>query len=189
MQTDIDALKLADTGLNTAIGNEATARTNADSALQTNINAVSASIPEMSVTPDPYKGIERDAQGRAFAADPASGAVDQTLVTANWVSQTGAGAPNNLAHTNADENIAGIKNFTGNRLRITAPIPYIEAFGTSYIAGTPNQYEWFFQIRDVNGVEVGDLFFSTDRNGNSQLSVALRKADGTTVTRILATSM
>ena len=129
----------------------------------------------------------RDANGRMQAADPAAGATDKTLVTANWVSQTGAGAPNNLAHRNGDEDIDGVKNFTGSKMRLSAPIPYLECYG-AYIAGTPNQYEGFFQIKDVNGVEIGDLYFSTDSNGNSQLSVALRKADGSTITKIIATS-
>ena len=38
----------------------------------------------------------RDGNGRMQAADPAAGATDKTLVTANWVSQTGNRAPNNL---------------------------------------------------------------------------------------------
>lgn len=49
----------------------------------------------------------RDSDGRMQAADPASGATDKTLVTANWVSQTGAGAPNNLLHTNGTESKSG----------------------------------------------------------------------------------
>lgn len=53
----------------------------------------------------------RDANGRLQAADPASGATDKTLVTANWVSQTGDSAPNNLMHRNANETVDGIKNF------------------------------------------------------------------------------
>ena len=51
----------------------------------------------------------RDANGRMQAADPASGATDKTLVTANWVSQTGSGTPNNLMHTNGDETANGTK--------------------------------------------------------------------------------
>ena len=47
------------------------------------------------------------------AADPASGATDKTLVTANWVSQTGAGAPNNLLHTNGNETFTGVKTNAG----------------------------------------------------------------------------
>ena len=187
VQSDIAANKAAINDCFDSITSEQAARQSADATLQTNINAVSASIPDMSVTPDIYKGVKRDSQGRAFAADPAAGATDKTLVTANWVSQTGAGAPNNLVHRNGDEDIDGIKNFTGSRMRLSAPIPYLECYGT-YIAGTPNQYEGFFQIRDVNGVEIGDLYFSTDSNGNSQLSVALRKADGSTITKMIATS-
>ena len=45
----------------------------------------------------------RDANGRMQAADPAAGATDKTLVTANWVSQTGEGKPNNLLHSNGTE--------------------------------------------------------------------------------------
>ena len=103
VQTDIDVGKA---GLKNCIANiitEREERQNADAALQTNINAARASIPEMSIVPDPYKGIERDAQGRAFAADPASGATDKTLVTANWVSQTGDSGPNNLIHRSGTE--------------------------------------------------------------------------------------
>lgn len=53
----------------------------------------------------------RDANGRMQAADPASGATDKTLVTANWVSQTGAGAPNNLLHTTGNESKSGVITF------------------------------------------------------------------------------
>lgn len=54
----------------------------------------------------------RDSDGRMQAADPASGATDKTLVTANWVSQTGDSAPNNLVHRTGNESIAGSKTFT-----------------------------------------------------------------------------
>ena len=111
VQADIAANKAAINDCFDSLTSEQLARQNADAALQTNINAVSASIPEMSMTPDPYKGVKRDAQGRAFAADPASGATDKTLVTANWVSQTGDGAPNNLAHRNGNEVWDGEKTF------------------------------------------------------------------------------
>lgn len=45
----------------------------------------------------------RDSDGKLFGADPASGATDKTLVTANWVSQTGDSAPNNLLHKSGAE--------------------------------------------------------------------------------------
>ena len=54
----------------------------------------------------------RDGNGRMHAADPASGATDKTLVTANWVSQTGAGRPNNLIHDGGNETVGGTKTFT-----------------------------------------------------------------------------
>lgn len=111
VQTDLDNLAAADVTLQGNINAEALARQNADSTLQTNINAVLASIPDMSVTPDPYKGVERDAQGRAFAADPASGATDKTLTTANWISQTGNSSPNNLVHRYGNETIYNDKLF------------------------------------------------------------------------------
>ena len=53
----------------------------------------------------------RDSNGRLVAADPAAGATDKTLTTANWVSQTGDSAPNNLVHKSGNETIAGIKTF------------------------------------------------------------------------------
>ena len=109
IQADIAANKAAINDCFDSITTEQDDRHDADAALQTNINAVKASIPEMSTTPDPYKGVERDAQGRALAADPASGAVDQSLVTANWASQSGDSAPNNLAHRNGNETWNGVK--------------------------------------------------------------------------------
>lgn len=53
----------------------------------------------------------RDANGRMRAADPASGATDKTLVTANWVSQTGDSSPNNLVHRRGSETIYDDKLF------------------------------------------------------------------------------
>lgn len=55
----------------------------------------------------------RDANGRMQAADPASGATDKTLVTANWVSQTGDSGPNNLIHKTGNETVGNIKTFSG----------------------------------------------------------------------------
>ena len=48
-------------------------------------------------------------QGTLKSNDPATGATDKTLVTANWVSQTGDTAPNNVAHRNGNETWLGIK--------------------------------------------------------------------------------
>ena len=53
----------------------------------------------------------KDSNGRMQAANPASGATDNTLITANWISQTGNTAPNNVVHRTANEDIDGIKTF------------------------------------------------------------------------------
>ena len=54
----------------------------------------------------------RDANGRLKAADPASGATDKTLVTANWISQTGDSSPNNAVHRSGNETVNGTKRMT-----------------------------------------------------------------------------
>lgn len=51
----------------------------------------------------------RDSAGRMQAADPAAGATDKTLTTANWISQTGSGKPNNLIHDSGNEDVNGTK--------------------------------------------------------------------------------
>jgi len=131
VQTDINALKAADVTLQGNITAEATARGNADAALQTNINTVQAGIPgaaaaavaadptvaqlivdmndkvdvsDVAINETPNTIAKRNGSGRLVAADPASGATDKTLVTANWVSQTGDNAPNNLVHKTGNEN-------------------------------------------------------------------------------------
>ena len=58
----------------------------------------------------------RDANGRMQAADPAAGATDKTLVTANWVSQTGDNAPNNLIHKSGNETKRG--TFTADVIKV-----------------------------------------------------------------------
>lgn len=69
----------------------------------------------------------RDGNGRMQAADPAVGATDKTLVTANWVSQTGDTAANNLLHRTGNEVVFNRKNaaFIANNFC------EIDAFATS----------------------------------------------------------
>lgn len=64
----------------------------------------------------------KDANGRMHAADPESGATDKTLTTANWVSQTGNNAPNNLVHKTGNESISGIKLGTNIQSGVGATI-------------------------------------------------------------------
>ena len=177
VQSDIAANKAAINDCFDSITSEQVARQSADAALQTNINTVQASIPEMSTAPDPYKGVERDAQGRAFAADPAAGATDKTLVTANWVSQTGDNRPNNLIHKNGDETKYG-KLRLGNTLTLynenweTAPATI---YKWAYDSTTPpTAFETInggFIIQDVNGRDIWKVRAYRDTNGRDILSI------------------
>lgn len=161
-----------------ALNQEITNRQNADTALQNNINALQASIPQEAadavaadptvqsfaaaaaaipdkvdkrtgaglraythtgstqddtVVEDSTNGATipiRDANGRLHAADPAAGATDKTLTTANWVSQTGDSGPNNLIHKTGDETKNGtltvrhsVANLSGKWIRILYPNP------------------------------------------------------------------
>lgn len=54
---------------------------------------------------------DQSISGKLSASDPASGATDGTLTTANWISQTGDSSPNNLVHRSGNETILGVKNF------------------------------------------------------------------------------
>lgn len=177
VQSDVDENKAAINALSEDIASEQTARQAADTALQTNITAVSASIPEMSITPDPYKGIERDTQGRAFAADPVNGAVDQSLVTANWASQTGANRPNNLIHEYGEEYVYGPKifkrpSYDGVRIQNdTQSINVIPTDDKEY--NTINFY-------DVDGNFMGKISMSQLANSKTcRFDIWVRNNDGT----------
>lgn len=173
VQLDINWSKTAINDCFDSITTEQDTRQAADSTLQTNINAVSASIPEMSITPDPYKGIERDAQGRAFAADPAAGATDKTLVTANWVSQTGSGKPNNLIHDAGNENINGekrhISGVLGQSYQLTIPATGNYSIEISY-KGVTTQFakiEIFDYINNIGSV-MWDIFLVWNGGANNK---------------------
>lgn len=155
VQADIAANKVAINALSRDIASEQVARQNADATLQTNINAVSASIPEMSTTPDPYKGVERDAQGRAFAADPAAGATDKTLVTANWVSQTGNDGPNNLVHKNGNEKVSGMKE----------GLWFGVLFDTLPAAASPNKWLRYMAFNTRYDISITEIIGTRANNG------------------------
>ena len=106
----------------------------------------------------------RDANGRMQAADPASGATDKTLVTANWVSQTGSGRPNNLIHDGGSEIIRGNKIIYDRRDRDVN------------IASVPASYSYYtvdrIRFRGALSGDVAQTFLnkldgsSTGSNGN-----------------------
>ena len=188
VQADIDLNKAAINDCFDSITSEQTARQNADAALQTNINAVSASIPEMSATPDPYKGVERDAQGRAFAADPAAGATDKALVTANWVSQTGEGRPNNVLHNNGAETKSG--RLTMKTDRIDFGWPNIDMlnptnYSTRGITQTEDVNSNIFYREELSCATLGNskswMIHALDSDGNDVTAALMLTAfrDGT----------
>lgn len=84
--------------------------------------------------------VARDVSGIGYAANPAGGAVDTSVVNANWVSQTGNSAPNNLVHrSGGSEEIKGVKKFItlidGVSRRAIAPYanPFIAVTSTDWI--------------------------------------------------------
>ena len=70
--------------------------------------------------------------GTLKANDPSNGATDKTLVTANWVSQTGNDAPNNLAHKSGAEIIDGDKTF---KRQIIGAQFQLASFGSNDVTG------------------------------------------------------
>ena len=140
VQADLQDLASDISGNTAAINAEVLARQNADSALQTNINTLSASLPaaaaaavaadptvaqlvvdlgnkidlsDVSTVETPDTIAKRNGSGRLVGTDPASGATDKTLVTANWVSQTGDSSPNNLIHKTGNETKNGTFSLPG----------------------------------------------------------------------------
>lgn len=117
----------------------------------------------------------RDRNGRMQAADPAAGATDKTLVTANWVSQTGDGAPNNLAHKNGNETWYGEKTLDqapwfNNTIRSRTNYARADASGKS---------KYVLSIYDKNGVLYGGITINTGADGKTHMGVYVYDADGT----------
>ena len=87
----------------------------------------------------------RDTNGRMQAADPAAGATDKTLVTANWVSQTGDSAPNNLIHKNGNETKNGTLQLNNGYIAYRT-----DWHSTSPIETPVNSYCIFVKITQIN---------------------------------------
>lgn len=126
----------------------------------------------------------RDGNGRMQAADPASGATDKTLVTANWVSQTGSGKPNNLLHDSGDETFGGIKTTTGaiiaqNNTLATRQIFYQQMNVTASNPPGTNMDLGKYCWRDSVGLFLGDIGLSFLTDGTTQIYLRVRNADGT----------
>ena len=120
----------------------------------------------------------RDTNGRMQAADPASGATDKTLVTANWVSQTGSGAPNNLLHKSGDEKFTGSKTGLGTAFAplicISSTTMERDVTPSSTIVG-PN-----FAFRDKNDITIAGIYFQKDTTGKYSVVVRILNSDNST---------
>lgn len=99
----------------------------------------------------------RDANGRMQAADPASGATDKTLVTANWVSQTGDSSPNNLVHRSGNETVLGIKSMAN-------PICGGYLVGTGATPGATGEYVRLLRMYSYSQAHIM-IYANTPNNG------------------------
>lgn len=123
----------------------------------------------------------RDSDGRMQAADPASGATDKTLVTANWVSQTGDSGPNNLLHKSGNETKTGQLTLSGNFINVRGNYSSLVLRNSSADVLNPDS-ERIFSLagQDKNGVQIGAIRFTIAANGRCTVGVSVRNADGTT---------
>lgn len=129
----------------------------------------------------------RDANGRMQAADPAAGATDKTLVTANWVSQTGDSGPNNLMHKNGNETKNGelkliTQGTTPLEIKQTRNGPAISMYALSYDLNQHETTQYYpgIYMFDMNGERVGGLYFIQSVSGRTKITARVRNADGTT---------
>lgn len=118
--------------------------------------------------PDANSIALRDANGRMYAADPASGATDRSLTTANWISQTGDNAPNNLIHKTGDETKNGLFYLPGRLIlnRTADEWRQIDCFSEIPKSEAP-----------PNNIKYGMRIYGTD--GDIAFLILVRKTDGT----------
>lgn len=127
-------------------------------------------------------------QGTLKANDPASGATDNTLVTANWVSQTGDNAPNNLLHKNGNETKKGKLKLTtatigetAFEIEQTSNGPIIAMYALNFDINQQGiQYYPGVYMYDMNKERVGGFYFVKNPNGSTIIMARVRNSDGTT---------
>jgi len=188
VQSDIQDLANDISGNTAAINAEVLARQQGDASLQTNINTVSASLPaaaaaavaadptvaqlvtdlgnkvdltDVSTVETPDTIAKRNGSGRLIAADPASGATDKTLVTANWVSQTGAGRPNNLIHDGGNEDVNGNKAYFGLQAHPLQTHDYYISGQYCRMLQFSGRIQIFFQMYTYKGTGLGVIDTTT----------------------------
>ena len=127
----------------------------------------------------------RDANGRMQAADPASGATNKTLVTANWVSQTGDDGPNNLIHKNGNETKAGLftLNFGG---RFSQGLHIKNTVDDTTESTVVSDRQYSIQFVDKNDQKIGLIALNHLVDGTREFVVYLYKSDGTRTKTVLA---
>lgn len=118
----------------------------------------------------------RDANGRMQAADPAAGATDKTLVTANWVSQTGDASPNNLIHKRGIETILDTKIIKSSD---NSGIFKLQRAGVD-ITGTASaaQNITFLPMQDGNGINLLTFIVQRRTDNGINFYAQIRNANG-----------
>ena len=129
----------------------------------------------------------RDANGRMQAADPASGATNKTLVTANWVSQTGDSAPNNLIHKTGNEtkngNLQLNNQFNRGCTVIDMVTDIVSPIGTTVLnmidqsnANTHNQIGSITRVKNTsqqNYIDINNISYGYVDSDNIQYRIDL----------------
>ena len=126
----------------------------------------------------------RDANGRMQAADPASGATDKTLVTANWISQTGDNGPNNLIHKFGNETKNGQLALQANTPLVTkqygnAAAIFMQALSYDATDHPSTVYYPGIYMYDKNNVRIGGFYFLQNPSGATKIVARVLNANGT----------
>lgn len=137
----------------------------------------------------------RDGNGRMQAADPAAGATDKTLVTTNWISQTGDTGPNNVLHKNGNETKAGqltfsnaIKPITLLSSGLTAGLVFKSLTDDTTLNPTANIGYSQLIFADKNDISVAYLRLIHKSTGGYTLAIGLKESDGTWKETYLSTT-
>ena len=131
----------------------------------------------------------RDANGRLQAADPAAGATDKTLVTANWVSQTGDSGPNNLVHKTGNETILNRKTFTElSQTILSGSATYSNETPYFKLGHIDRQMLALIKIRIGGGYTAGcdsiDIMFHTFNISTHYGTYRMRKFNSSSTTKV-----
>jgi len=125
----------------------------------------------------------RDANGRMQAADPAGGATDKTLVTANWVSQTGDSSPNNLLHKSGNETKTGLLTLQALKVQNTGNLSELVILKNPSFpsASTPpaGSYNSLISFVASNDEPLARIRFRETSRGVKQLWIDMAGTDGT----------